>query len=92
MLKPGVAVDVRGASEDVRQDVINQCRYMGAKDGKQFYGLCYVIFGFDGFVYLDRDKGQCEVITIDQALGRTDNNWRERGELPPVGQIVNTTE
>ena len=89
-LKPGVAVDVRGASDEDVQAVIGACVALGAMRGTDVDSR-YVKWCPEGAVWLSGNSGQYNRLTISQALGReseVENTWFERGELPPVGAKV----
>ena len=91
-LKPGVAVDVRGASDEDVQAVIDACARLGLNMAKLDSGK--------GFVVLTASAGdffECHlscglpIISINQAIVReseVEKAWFERGELPPVGTKV----
>ena len=93
-LKPGVAVDVRGASDEVKEQVMAAFVAAGAKINK-FHGQ--IDPDFKNYAYWDRASVAWftvlpfgELITINQALGReseVENTWFDRGELPPVGTV-----
>jgi hypothetical protein len=86
-LKPCVAVDVRGASDEDVQAVIEACLALGARRGTDVESK-YVKWGQEGAVRLSGNSGNYNTLTINQALGReseVENTWFERSELPPVG-------
>ena len=94
-LKPGVAVDVRGASDEDVQAVIDACVELGAIHCVGI-GNKFVKWAPNGCVWVspscsDMNNDNMPVISISQALGReseVENTWFERGELPPVGAKV----
>jgi hypothetical protein len=89
-LKPGVAVDVRGASDEVKEQVMAAFVGAGAirtTDDRMTNFICWDssikrVYFFGGY-----SIGRHELISINQALGReseVENTWFERRELPPV--------
>ena len=92
-LKPGVAVDVRGASDEVKEQVMAAFVGAGAirtTDDRMTNFICWDssikrVYFFGGY-----SIGRHELISINQALGReseVENTWFERGELPRVGTV-----
>ena len=68
-LKPGVAVDVRGASDEDVQAVIDACLALGAMRGGDVDSE-YVKWGQEGAVWLSGNSGKYNTVTINQALVR----------------------
>ena len=102
-LKPGVAVDVRGASDEDVQAVIDACTWLGLNMAKLDSGKGFIVLACGGFHFWECSY-ECGLpaISINQALGResevesknaivgqsnASNDWFERGELPPVGTV-----
>ena len=88
-LKPGVAVDVRGASDEVKEQVMVSFVRAGAIrgiDDRMPNFICWGsstkrVYFFGGDSVIDY-----ELISINQALGR--ESEVEKNELPAVGDIV----
>jgi hypothetical protein len=90
-LKPGVAVDVRGASKEVKEQVMAAFVAAGAKRDGCHGQSCP---GLQNFAYWDEENDVWfspsvygPIITINQALGwesEVESTWFERGEFPPV--------
>lgn len=90
MLKPNVCVDVRNASEEDKQAIIDKCASLGVYYGPAYGDTAFIpafICWYGDFVgFWDVNKHGLPVITVDQALGRDDKHgWHKRRELPPVG-------
>ena len=95
-LKPGVAVDVRGASDEVKEQVMAAFVNEGFDRGPDDIGEEFIVCGIvSGKVYFY--GGDCaeayELISINQALGRESevekNDWTNlgyAGEMPKVDQ------
>lgn len=76
MLRPGVCVDIRGATKDDVQAVIDKCLELGAirmhDCGSE---SAYVKWSpHSNGVWMYKDDDGYPVITIDQALGRAEND------------------
>jgi hypothetical protein len=87
ILKPGICVDIRGASESEVNEVIDKCVSLGARKGVNCDKV-FVKWGYENHVWLSGNCDGYTVITVSEALGRTDNDWHERVELPPIGAPV----
>ena len=93
-LKPGVAVDVRGASDEVKERVMAAFVGSGAERINQCDAISamYACLDLGGVAWFS-ESSIGELITIEQALGRDGevekNDWTNlgyAGEIPKVDQ------
>lgn len=93
-LKPGVTIMLAGVSEQDYNALGEACIYAGANVGEfpsASQRESMAAFGWSQhnnamYHYCVKPAADtCHIVTVDQALGRTDNGWHERGHLPPVG-------